>query len=163
SLALTYQFAGCFAFFFSHPWIQASFAYYPFLWVAWSTWIQRNLYRYIAISAILSALIFYSGNLQSHAYLPLFAICFLFGNGFAACRLELRLFLVISLSILAGAALVAPVLWPQVEFYLNSLRPVSLTPSSGLSYLSGIASLSGIFPWVLGTFRTLDLGKFLGN
>jgi hypothetical protein len=162
-LALTYQFAGCFAIFFSHPWIQASFAYYPFLWVAWSIWIQHNSLRYIGIGALFCALIFYSGNLQSHSYLPLFALCFLFGNGFGHRRLVLRLFLVISLSILAGAALAAPVLWPQVEFYLNSLRTASFAPSSGLSYLTGIASLSAFFPWSLGTFRTLDLGKFLGN
>src|SRR5262249_48229063 len=69
----------------------------------------------------------------------------------------------ISLSILTGAALAAPVLWPQIEFYSNSLRTASFSPSSRLSYLAWIASFSAIFPWVLGTFRTLDLAKFLGN
>ena len=162
-LALTYQFAGCFAIFFGLPWIQASFAYYPFLWVAWSTWIQRNSLRYIGISSLLCALIFYSGNLQSHAYLPLFALCFLIGNGLGDRKLVVPLSLAISLSILIGAALAAPVLWPQTEFYLNSLRTASFSPSSRLSYLAGIASFSAIFPWVLGTFRTLDLAKFLGN
>ena len=162
-LALTYQFAGCFAIFFGHPWIQASFAYYPFLWVAWSTWIQRNSLRYIGISSLLCALIFYSGNLQSHAYLPLFALCFLIGNALGDRKLVVPLSLAISLSILTGAALAAPVLWPQTEFYLNSLRTASFSPNSRLSYLAGIASFSAIFPWVLGTFRTLDLAKFLGN
>jgi hypothetical protein len=162
-LALTYQFAGCFALFFGHPWIQASFAYYPFLWVAWSTWIQRNSLRYIGTSSLLCALIFYSGNLQSHAYLPLFALCFLIGNGLGDRKLVVPLSLAVSLSILTGAVLAAPVLWPQIEFYLNSLRTASFSPSSQLSYLAGIASFSAIFPWVLGTFRTLDLSKFLGN
>jgi hypothetical protein len=162
-LALTYQFAGCFAIFFGHPWIQASFAYYPFLWVAWSTWIQRNSLRYIGISSLVCALIFYSGNLQSHAYLPLFALCFLIGYGFGDRKLVVRLLFVISFSILTGAALAAPVLWPQIEFYLNSLRTASFSPSSRLSYLVGIASFSAIFPWLLGTFRTLDLAKFPSN
>src|SRR5215831_16264888 len=162
-LALTYQFAGCFAIFFGHPWIQASFAYYPFLWMAWSTWIQRNSLRYIGISSLLCAFIFYSGDLQSHAYLPLFALCFLIGNGLGDRRLVVPLSLAISLSILTGAALAAPVLWPQIEFYLNSLRTASFSPTSRLSYLAGFASFSAIFPWVLGTFRTLDLAKFLGN
>jgi hypothetical protein len=161
-LALTYQFAGCFALFFCHPWIQASFAYYPFLWVVWSNWIQRNSLRWIGLGGTLCALIFYSGNLQSHAYLPLFALCFLVGNGFGNRKL-LRLFFAISLSILVGAALAAPVIWPQVEFYLNSLRPASFSASSRFSYLAGIGSFSAIFPWILGTFRTLDLGKFTGN
>src|SRR5215467_8077190 len=162
-LALTYQFAGCFAIFFGHPWIQASFAYYPFLWVAWSTWIQRKSLRYIGISTLLCALIFCSGNLQSHAYLPLFALCFLIGNALGDRKLVVPLCLAISLSILTGAALAAPVLWPQIEFYLNSLRTNSFSPTSRLSYLAGIASFSAIFPWVLVTFRTLDLAKFLGN
>jgi hypothetical protein len=161
-LALTYQFAGCFALFFSHPWIQASFAYYPFLWMACSSLSQRRSLGYVGWSAALCGLIFYSGNLQSHAYLPLFALCFLFGNALVGRKRPLGTSVLICLSILAGAAMAAPVLWPEVEFYLNSLRPVSLTPISELSYLSGIASFSAFFPWSLGTFRTLDLGKFTG-
>lgn len=162
-LALTYQFAGCFAIFFSHPWIQASFAYYPFLWVAWSVWLQRNSLRYLGISALLCALILYSGNLQSHAYLPFYALCFLVGHSFGDRKLLLRLCLAIALSSLAGVALAAPVVWPQIEFYLNSLRTAAFSPSSPFSYLAGIGSFSVVFPWLFGTFRALDLGKFTGN
>src|SRR5262249_61026123 len=96
-------------------------------------------------------------------YLAFCGLCFLIGNGLGNRKLVVPLSLAISLSILTGAALAAPVLWPQIEFYLNSLRTNSFSPTSRLSYLAGIASFSAIFPWVLGTFRTLDLAKFLGN
>lgn len=162
-LAFTYEFAGCFAFFFSHPWIQASFAYYPFLWVAWSRLIKQSSLRDLGTSSALCGLIFYSGNLQSHSYLLLFALCFLFGNILRNGKQWFAILLPVCLSILGGVALAAPVLWPQVEFYLNSLRIASFSPESRLSYLCGLASFSAIFPWTLGTFRTLDLGKFLGN
>jgi hypothetical protein len=157
-LALTYQFAGCFAIFFGHPWIQASFAYYPFLWITWSKGIQRNSVRDMGIGAFLCALVFYSGNLQSHAYLPLFALCFWLGNGFADRKSAFQLFLAISLSILVGAAMAAPVLWPQIEFYCNNINPLH----SSWSPVAGFLSLSAIFPWALGTFRTLDLSKVFG-
>lgn len=162
SLALTYQFAGCFAVFFGHPWIQASFAYYPFLWSAWSIGIQRHFWRYSVIGAGLAALIFYCGNLQSHAYLPIFGLCFLVGHGSLDKTLWPRASGMILFSGIIGAALAAPVLFAQIEDYLNSIRTASFSPSSAWSYLVGIMSLSAVFPWTLGTFRTFDVSKLAG-
>src|SRR5205807_8474563 len=31
------------------------------------------------------------------------------------------------------------------------------------SWLSGFGGLAAVYPWCLGTFRTLDLGKFVGQ
>jgi hypothetical protein len=161
-LALTYQFAGCFAFFFGHPWIQASFAYYPFLWTVWSAGLQRDFWRNAALGAALCSLILYCGNLQSHAYLLLFGLCFLIGYGFLQRNLFLRVLAMIVFSGLIGAALASPVLLPQVEYYLNSIRTASFSPTSTASYFAGIFSLSAFFPWLLGTFRTLDIGRLVG-
>jgi hypothetical protein len=159
SLALTYQFAGCFAIFFGHPWIQASLCYYPFLWAAWSAWTQRPSWRCAGFSAVLCGLIFYSGNVQSHAYLPLFALCFLTGYGLNHRKTLPSLVRLLSFSILVGAALAVPVLLPEIELYFNNVNPLH----SSWSLLAGLFSLSAIFPWALGTFRTLDLGKLTGN
>jgi hypothetical protein len=161
-LALTYQFAGCFAFFFGHPWIQASFAYYPFLWTTWSAGTRQHAWRYAAIGGALCALIFCSGNLQSHTYLPIFGLCVLAGYG-SPNRSAFQSFLwPIILSIIIGSALAAPVLWPQIEFYRNSVRTGPALHLSGWSHLAGVASLSAFFPWLLGTFRTLEISKLAG-
>ena len=162
SLAITYQFAGCFALFFGHPWIQASFAYYPLLWTVWSLGARAPSLRLDAAGAALCALICYSGNLQSHAYLLLFGLCALIGYGFVDRRINWRGVRSIAFSGLVGAALAAPVIWAQVEYYLNSVRVASLSSPSKLSYLAGLLSFSSIFPWSLGTFRTLDIGKAIG-
>lgn len=161
-LALTYQFAGCFAIFFGHPWIQASFAYYPILWMVWAAALERPAWRLNGVAALLCALIFYSGNLQSHAYLLVFGLGFFIGYGFLNRSVALRTFRLVAFSGLIGAALAAPVVWPQIEFYGNSLRTASSSPSSHWACLTGIASLSSAFPWVLGTFRTLDVSKLVG-
>jgi hypothetical protein len=161
-LAITYQFAGCFALFFGHPWIQASFAYYPLLWTVWSSGARNPSARLDAAGAALCALIFYSGNLQSHAYLALFGLCALIAYGFEDRRVRWRVVRSIVFSGVVGAALAAPVIWPQVEYYLNSLRLASFSSPSKLTFLAGLLSFSSIFPWALGTFRTLDIGKVVG-
>jgi hypothetical protein len=157
-LALTYQFAGCFAVFFGHPWIQASFLYYPFLWIVWSAAAKEFSWRRAGIGAAICALIFYSGNLQSHVYLLLFAVCISAAYGSVDRNALLRLLRSISFSGAIGAAFAAPVLLPQIEYYFNSVNTVH----SSWSWLAGVFSLSAIFPWMLGTFRTLDLGKAIG-
>jgi hypothetical protein len=45
---------------------------------------------------------------------------------------------------------------------LNSIRLASFSSSSKLTCLAGLLSFSSIFPWALGTFRTLDIGKLIG-
>lgn len=158
ALALTYQFAGCFALFFGHPWIQASFLYYPLLWVVWSQAAKGFSWSRAAISATLCGLIFYSGNPQSHVYLPLFAFCLLAAYGSIERGSFRPLLGSIVFSGAIGAAVAAPVLTPQIEFYLHSVN----TSHSSWSPLGGAFSLSAIFPWALGTFRTLDVGKTIG-
>jgi hypothetical protein len=157
-LALTYQFAGCFAVFFGHPWIQASFLYYPFLWIVWSAAAEEHSWRRAGIGAAICGLIFYSGNLQSHVYLLLFALCISAAYGSVDRNAFLRVVRSISFSGAVGAAFAAPVLLPQIEYYFNSVNTVH----SSWSWLAGVFSLSAIFPWMLGTFRTLDVGKAIG-
>ena len=161
--ALTYQFAGCFAVFFGHPWIQGSFLYYPYLWWAWDRGIAGRFGTHAVAGAVLCALVFYSGNLQSHIYLPLFASAFLAGAAIArAGHLGRRLFLV-GVSGLLGAFLAAPVLLNQVEFYLLSTRAVADNAWGAIDVLKGPLSLAGVFPWALGSFRTIDLSKVVGS
>ena len=62
---------------------------------------------------------------------------------------------------LAGACLAAPVLTGQFEFYQVGIRRSSHL-FHPLSVLAGPGSLTAVYPWCLGTFRTLDLGKFCG-
>ena len=57
--AVTYQFAGGFTLFFGHPWIQASFIYYPFLWLAWDAGLRSRARWSLPVGALLVAAIFY--------------------------------------------------------------------------------------------------------
>ncbi len=165
-LALAYQFAGCQAMYFGHPWIQASFIYYPFLWITWtaasnnSGW-QRSIPA-IACGSLLSALVFVSGNLQSHIYVVCFAAVFCLGYCGVNSPAWRKALPVVALSGVLGAALAAPVLLPQLEFFRLSLRAV-FEPFYPITALSGVFSLSAFFPWALGTFRTLDLSKVIGG
>ena len=162
-LALSYQFAGCFALFFGHPWIQASCLYYPFLWIALNNWMRRPLQLGWLSAPFLCALIFYSGNLQSHAYLPLFLLAYsasFFTTGRSAGR---RAMTCCGICLIAGAFLASPVLLSQVEFFALSTRSVVSSDWSFLEMLRGPLSLTGMFPWLLGTFRTMDLSKALGS
>ena len=61
-----------------------------------------------------------------------------------------------------GALLAAPVLLNQIEFFLLSTRTVIPGSWSIAEVFRGPLSLSGVFPWLLGTFRTLDLSKAVG-
>lgn len=159
---LLYQFAGCNVMLFSGPTIQASFAYYPLLWLLWDRGVAQGKLFWFAVSAGVTALIFLSGNLQSHSYLFPFAGAFVVGYGW---RQRHRWWLLLSgtgLAITGGLTLAAPFLFAQVEMFLLSASRLHAEASS-LSLLSGVASLSAFFPWALGTFRTLDLSKAFGQ
>lgn len=159
---LLYEFAGCNALMFAGPTVQANFAYYPLLWLLWERGVQEEKISWFLGSSLVTALIFLSGNLQSHVYLFLFALAFVAGYGWRR-RERWRLLLAGSgLALTAGLCTAAPFLFSQVELFLLSARAVraEFVPKY---MLSGIASLSAFFPWVLGTFRTLDLSKFLGQ
>ena len=160
-LALAYQFAGCQALYFGHPWIQASFVYYPFLWLAWEEAMQRRRWLGMALASVCVALIFYSGNLQSHAFVVVFGLAFLTGQARLNWREWLRWSPLLIGTGLVGACLAAPALVGQLEFYSISTR-TGASLFRPLSLLAGPGSLTAVYPWCLGTFRTLDLGKFCG-
>ena len=161
-LALAYQFAGCHALYFGHTWLESSFIYYPFLWLAWDEAVHRCRWRGTAQASVCLALIYYSGNLQSHAYVVIFGLVFLAGQARFNWREWLRWSPLLLGTGLAGACLAAPVLTGQLEFYLISIRRSSHL-FHPLSVLAGPGSLTAVYPWCLGTFRTLDLSKFFGH
>ena len=160
-LALTYEFAGYQALYFGHPWLQASFNYYPLLWLAWDGWFQKKSWWRIVGASFAVAGIFYSGNLQSHAYLVLFAGAIALGYGAWSRQNWRNILLVMAPSLLLGALLAMPVLVNELELYAHSMRMGNLRAET--SMLAGWATFSAIYPWALGTFRTLDLAKIVNG
>jgi hypothetical protein len=67
-----------------------------------------------------------------------------------------------AIPIFLGACLAAPVIAGQIELFCLSERPIVIAEYPW-SWLAGIGSLSAAYPWCLGTFRTFDVGKFLGQ
>jgi hypothetical protein len=158
-LAIASEFAGSSVLFIGHPWIQASFLYYPLVWLLWDKALEDPRPWRTAVASLPVAAIFMAGNLQSHSYIAFFAVAFCVGRcwgNFLEWRRTLR---VVIPSLAIGACLAAPFLSAEVEFFLNSTRVIEPTPK--MARLAGLASLSTIYPWMLGTFRTLDLGTFV--
>ena len=160
--ALLYEFAGCNFVMFSGPMVQATFAYYPLLWMLWHRAVEEKGGFWFLASAPVVALIFLSGNLQSHAYLPFFGLTFLIGYGWKRMDQWRRIIPGMAGAGILGLALAAPFVWPQVELYQTCERELP-PPLSWRAYLSGVASLSALFPWGLGTFRTVDASKLFGQ
>jgi hypothetical protein len=158
-MAIAYEFAGCNAQFFCHPWLQASFIYYPLLWWLWDRAVEQPGWSPTVLASLPAAAIFLAGNLQSHAYVLLFAGIFCLGAGWTNARLWKKSLQVVVPSLVIGACLALPFLAAEVEFFRNSWRAIGHSPP--IAWLSGLASLSTVYPWMLGTFRTLDLGKFV--
>ena len=159
-LAITYQYAGWFTLYWGHPWIQGSFLYFPYLWLVWLRSVQREMWLYAGLGGILCGLVFYAGNLQSHTYLPLFAVSFLAAILVKTPKLFGRALTVTALSGLVGALLASPVLFNQVEFFLHSTRSVGAEGSCAWYFrlLAIPLSLGSYYPWMFGTFKTLDIG-----
>ena len=156
--ALSFQFASSHPLFVFPPCIEASFLYFPLLWVVWSSFLRQPSTAQVCFGALLCAAVFLAGNQQSHSYLPLFALCFCIGYGWRSWHTWKAALQVTFASGLLGALLASPVLIPEIEIFFQSKR--DLTESFHAASLgSGILSLSGIFPWILGTFRTVDLSK----
>lgn len=161
-LALAGQCAGYQAVFFGHPWNAGAFLFYPWLWLAWDAWLAERRWWAWPLGGLAVAGVFYAGNIQSHAYVVVFALAFLAGQaGWSGCEWRRTLPVVAGCGVL-GACLAAPVLAAQIEFYRLSVRPVPL-PLNPVSWLSGLASLTAFHPWALGTFRSLDLSKVFGQ
>lgn len=161
-LALAGQCAGYQAIFFGHPWNTGAFLYYPWLWLAWDAGLAERRPRAGPLAALAVAGIFYAGNIQSHAYLVVFAAVFLLGYGGRSGAAWRRALPLVAGTGVLGALLAAPVLAAQVEFYRLSVRAVSV-PWNPVSWLSGLVSLTAFHPWALGTFRSLDLSKLFGQ
>jgi hypothetical protein len=110
---------------------------------------------------LLVVAIFYSGNLQSHIYLPIFALCVAAGYAGRSPRSWLQgAKLMVSAGIL-GAMLAAPVLLPQLELFANAARP--LGEPLKLYWLETGAVLAAIHPWMAGTFRTISIQSVNGG
>lgn len=147
-LALAGQFAGANALYFGHPWVNATFAWYPWLWLAWhASWEVEARWAQIAAPLFAAAAV-YAGNLQSHVYLGLFGAAFLIGYGWR------RALPIVVWSGLLAALLAAPVLLPEVELFANNARTIN-TSMEAWHYGDGLLALAALHPWVLGTFRTL--------
>jgi len=159
-LALTYQYAGWFTLYWGHPWIEGSFLYFPYLWVVWLRAMQRNLWVHAGLGGLLCGLVFYAGNLQSHIYLVLFALGFLGAALMKAPRQFHRAFGIAALSGVIGGLLAAPVLFNQVEFFFSSARSMETLGTCAWYYrvLAVPFSLGSYYPWMFGTFKTLDVG-----
>lgn len=160
-LALAWQLAGCHTIKWGHPWLPASYLYYPLLWWAWESWWKRPHWSSLAAASALLGLIFCTGNLQSHAYVVIFAGAFLLGYGGRSLPDWKRLLIGVGGSGLMGAALALPLLLNELEFYLMGARGVAAPKPA--AYLSGLLSLNGVYPWLMGSFRTLDWGKFFST
>ena len=158
-LAMAYEFAGCNAWYFGHPWIHAAFVYYPFLWWLWEKGLERPARWRMAVAPLVVAAMLMAGNLQSHAYIIMFAATFCAGHGWTSRREWNRALRIVAPGLIVGGCLAMPFLSAEIEFFLNSLRAIG--PAPRLSWLGGIAALATVYPWVMGTFRTLDLGKFI--
>lgn len=171
--ALAGQFAGWTSIYFGHPWVQASFVWYSWLWVCWHrAWEEGSVVRRV-LPALLVAAIFFAGNLQSHVYLVLFSLAFLAGysgllfkaqrlrreHGDAQERVPPRWWglLAIAPALVLGGLLAVPVLLPQLELFL--LRDRELAGVTPWKWWSGAVPFFSLHPWALGTFRTLDFVK----
>ncbi|MEM6599801.1 MAG: hypothetical protein AAF649_00290 [Verrucomicrobiota bacterium] len=166
-VGLTYQISGCFTSFFGHPWIQATTLWFPYIWILWNrmeqAWTNNKLNHSIASiagAAILCSLVFYSGNLQSHTYIVVFALLWLVSRLGIPYKQWLIFMVGIGASGFLGALVALPILVPCLELYAHSIRDIN-TDSSIINYLAGPGSIVTVFPWAFGTFRTIDLGKLI--
>lgn len=160
SFALAGQFAGFYTWFFGHPWIQGSFIYYPFLWVVWDAALEKPRWWTFLAGPLLVAGVFYAGNLQSHAYIVLFAGAYAAAHAGRDLQQWRAVLKPIGLSLVAGGCLAAPVLSGELEFFLLGVR--SAKPAfTWRAWLCGLLTCTSIYPWTLGSFRTVDLRNTL--
>lgn len=146
--------AGSNILFFGHPWISASFLYYPWLWIAWHQLWEKGRPSATIAAPVLAACAIYAGNLQSHAYLPLFGVAFCAGYAGRNWREWRRALAIVVPTGVLAALLAAPVLGPELELFTHNLRPVQ-TAAPAYRFFDGPLIFSAVWPWSLGTFRSL--------
>jgi len=141
--------------FLSHPWIPATCAFYPWLWLAWDRlWEKPDAGARVA-APLLAASAIYAGNLQSHAYLPLFAFAFCVGYAGRDLPAWRRALWIVTPTGVIAALLAAPVLGPAIELLRVNLRPLPVG-QTGYQVFDGLLLASGLWPWSTGTFRTVS-------
>jgi hypothetical protein len=160
--ALTYQFAANHAFAQTPLCGMSTFAYYGLLWWLWARLAAGFRWCYVSWSGLLCACIILAGNQQTDACLAIFALCFLIGYGTANRAIWRTLFASISGSLLLGALISLPVLLAQFELLFLCGRTPKFQGARTL-WLTGLANCSALFPWAMGTFRSLDVGKLFGE
>jgi hypothetical protein len=163
AVALAVQFAGGHTLFQTPLCVSACATWYPWIWLAWSHSTRYRQMRWLVAAALFCALSIMAGNQQTHAFLPLFGVCFIAGiwlknrdSGKSAAKV------VVSSGIL-GALLALPILIPQMELYFLCQRVPAFADFKKIQLLTGVANLAGFFPWSLGTFRTIDLSKLFSQ
>jgi len=158
--ALSFQFCGFQSSFF-YPYIH-TLPYYPLLWLVLAKHARERPALGVAFGSLVCAAIILGGSQQSHAYLALFLFCFVVAYGSCFRNEILKLLCVTGGAFLLACAIAAPILVPQIEIFMLSSRKV---PQAGLGVymLTGLLSVVGVFPWFEGSFRTLDLGKLVGE
>ncbi|MFO1488005.1 MAG: YfhO family protein [Verrucomicrobiota bacterium] len=160
-LALAYEFAGGFVLHFGHPWIQAQFNYYPLIWLAWDAWFHRKSWWAFPLGIAAVGGAFNAGNLQSQAYIVIFAGAILLGYGGFSFANWKRMLPIVAVSGVLGLMLVGPPILNELQLFSLRTRVIALKVES--NSIAGIGTFATFFPWSLGTFRTLDLGKFFNS
>jgi hypothetical protein len=159
--ALAYQFASNHFLFQTPLCVTSSFAYYGLIWWAWARLATGFRWAHFMAAALLCACAAMAGNQQTHAYLALFTLCFVVGYGFKRREAWMRLLFSTFGSVLLGCLIALPVLVAQIELFLLCRRSPGLAGAS-LGWLAGVGAPVAIFPWLTGTFRTLDAGRAAG-
>lgn len=154
-LGLSFELAGTFIIYFGHPWVTASFAWYPWLWAAWhSQWKQPTATNRVgSVLAVVGILL--AGNLQSHAYLPIFALCFAIGYAGRSFVGLKRAALIVGVTGVIAVFIAAPIIGPEIEVF--ALRFARRMGNTGGEPWHGLMSLAFVWPWMLGTFKTIGL------
>ena len=161
--ALSFQFSGLQALMFYPEFVPNTLWHYPLLWIVLVKYFRASWPLAVGLGGILCAGAILAGSQQSHAWLVLFMACLALGYGLASSKWRqdlVRLSCVAAGAFLLGSAIAAPVLVPQIEIFLRSYRDLGGL-RIGKHLLTGVFSLTGVFPWLAGSFRTLDLGKII--
>ncbi len=157
-LGLAWQFAGWKVELFGHPWVEGALLWYPWLWMAWDRAWERPSALSIVLGALCVAASFLAGNLQSHAYLPLFALAVAWGRAGWNPSRWWRAVRTMAPSLLLGGMLATPLLLAEVELLQLNSRVLTL-PGLGLAPINGIFAFAGFHPWLLGTPQSGGYGS----